>query len=116
LYAGIITWMTSGPPQDSPAFNRWLGKRLDEQVPLVFFAGLPVEDKLLLKRLGLERRAPPATQALTITYQDKSLLGAFEAPVQPRSRDLSAVSVLPNGPKASLLLTGEGGQTFTLSR
>ena len=113
LYAGIITWMTSGPPQDSPAFNRWLGKRLDEQVPLVFFAGLPVEDKLLLKRLGLERRAPPATQALTITYQDKSLLGAFEAPVQPRSRDLSAVSVLPNGPKASLLLTGEGGQTFT---
>jgi hypothetical protein len=113
LYAGIITWMTSGPPQDSPAFNRWLGKRLDEKVPLVFFAGLPVEDKVLLKRLGLNRGAPPGTQSLTVTYQDKSLLGAFEAPVQPRSRDLTAVSVLPKGPKAALLLTGEGGQTFT---
>ncbi|MHC8322390.1 bifunctional glycoside hydrolase 114/ polysaccharide deacetylase family protein [Pseudomonas sp. GB2N2] len=113
LYAGIITWMTSGPPQDTPAFNHWLGKRLDEKVPLVFFAGLPIEDQVLLKRLGLNRAAPTGTQALTITYQDKSLLGAFEAPVQPRSRDLTAISVMPKGPKAALLLTGEGGQTFT---
>jgi len=112
LYAGILTWMTSGTPQDSQAFNRWLNKRLDEQVPLVFFAGLPVEDKVLLKRLGLERSAPPATQALQITYQDKALIGAFEAPVQPRSRDLTAISLLPKGPKAALLLKGAGGQEF----
>ncbi len=112
LYAGVLTWMTSGAPQDSQVFNRWLNKRLDEQVPLVFFAGLPVEDKVLLKRLGLERSAPPATQALQITYQDKALIGAFEAPVQPRSRDLTAISLLPKGPKAALLLKGEGGQEF----
>jgi len=112
LYAGIITWMASGPPQDSAAFNRWLSKRLDEQVPVAFFAGLPVEDKMLLKRLGLSLGAPAGTQALTITYQDKSLIGAFEAPVQPRSRDLNAISLLPQGPKAALLLTGKNGQTF----
>ncbi|QVW24048.1 bifunctional glycoside hydrolase 114/ polysaccharide deacetylase family protein [Pseudomonas hormoni] len=112
LYAGIVTWMTTGPPQDSSAFNRWLGKRLDEQVPLVFFAGLPVEDSGLLKRLGLSRSLAPGTQAVTITYQDKSLIGAFEAPVQPRSRDLTPVSVLPNGPKAALSLTGKSGQTY----
>jgi uncharacterized protein (TIGR01370 family) len=113
LYAGVVTWMTSGPPQDSPAFNRWVSARLDEHVPVVFFSGLPIEDKLLLKRLGLKRDAPPGTQVLTITHQDKALLGAFEAPVQPRSRDLTAVSVLPNGPKAALSLTNAGGEVFT---
>ena len=112
LYAGVITWMTSGPPQDSPAFNRWINARLDEKVPVVFLAGLPVEDKLLLKRMGLKRDAPPGTQVLTITHQDKALLGAFEAPVQPRSRDLTAVSVLPNGPTAALTLTNEGGDIY----
>jgi hypothetical protein len=112
LYAGVITWMTSGPPQDAPAFNTWIGKRLDEQVPVVFFSGLPILDPLLLKRLGLTREAPIATQALSITYQDKALIGAFEAPVQPRSRDLTAISLLPKGPKAALLLTAADGQTF----
>ena len=37
--AGVITWMTSGPPQDVAAFNRFLNARLDEQVPVVFFSG-----------------------------------------------------------------------------
>ncbi|MET0776828.1 MAG: bifunctional glycoside hydrolase 114/ polysaccharide deacetylase family protein [Pseudomonas mandelii] len=112
LYAGIVTWMTSGPPQDASAFNSWIGKRLDEQVPVVFFSGLPIQDPLLLKRLGLNRSAPIGTQALTISYQDKALIGAFEAPVQPRSRDLTAISLLPKGPKAALLLTTADGQTF----
>ena len=112
LYAGIITWMASGTPQDSAGFNRWLNKRLDEKVPLAFFASLPIEDKVLLKRLGLNLSSPPGTQTLNITYQDKSLIGAFEAPVQARSRDLSAISVLPQGPKPALLLTGKNGQTF----
>jgi hypothetical protein len=112
LYAGIITWMASGPPQDGATFNRWLGKRLDEQVPVVFFAGLPTEDKVLLKRLGLNLLGPAGTQPLSISYQDKALIGAFEAPVQPRSRELTAVSLLPQGPKAALLLTAKDGQTF----
>jgi len=113
LYAGIITWMASGAPQDGPKFNRWVNNRLDEKVPLAFFGSLPIEDRVLLKRLGLNVAAPVGTQALTVTYQDKALIGAFEAPVQPRSRDLSPVSVLPKGPKAALLLTGQGGQTFS---
>ncbi|MGE8188246.1 endo alpha-1,4 polygalactosaminidase [Pseudomonas sp. NPDC086278] len=113
LYAGVITWMTSGPPDDAPAFNSWIAKRLDEQVPVVFFSGLPIQDPLLLKRLGLNRSTPISTQALSITYQDKALIGAFEAPVQPRSRDLTPISLLPKGPKAALLLTAADGQTFT---
>ena len=112
LYAGIITWMGSGPPEDAPAFNRWLSKRLDEKVPVAFFSSLPVEDRVLLKRLGLSLSPPAGVQPLTITTLDKTLLGAFEAPVQARSRELSSVSVLPQGPKPALLLTGKDGQTY----
>lgn len=112
LYAGIITWMGSGPPEDSSVFDRWLTKRLDENVPVAFFASLPTENRVLLKRLGLTLAPPPGLQTLTIATQDKTLIGAFEAPVQPRSRELSAVSVLPQGPKPALSLTGKNGQTF----
>lgn len=112
LYAGIITWMGSGPPEDAPAFNRWLSKRLDEKVPVAFFSSLPVEDRVLLKRLGLSLSPPAGVQPLTITTLDKTLLGAFEAPVQARSRELSSVSVLPQGPKPALVLTGKDGQTY----
>ncbi|MBZ9783329.1 bifunctional glycoside hydrolase 114/ polysaccharide deacetylase family protein [Pseudomonas sp. REP124] len=112
LYAGVITWMTSGSPQDAAAFNRFIVARLDEHVPVVFFSGLPIEDRVLLKRMGLTREAPPGTQTLTITHQDKALVGAFEAPVQPRSRDLTAVSVLPKGPTSALSLKNAAGETY----
>ena len=36
--------------------------------PLVFFAGLPTEDKVLLKRLGLETRVPNAGALLSGAY------------------------------------------------
>ncbi|VVP70838.1 hypothetical protein PS918_01076 [Pseudomonas fluorescens] len=113
LYAGIVTWMTYGPPADSKAFNGWLNKRLDENVPLVFFASLPIEDSALLKRLGLNLSAPLATQAMTVSYQDKSLIGGFEGPVQPKTRGLSNISVLPDGPKPVLSLNSADGQTVT---
>lgn len=112
LYAGVLTWMTYGPPADSKSFNRWLNKRLDEQVPVVFFASLPIEDATLLKRLGLNLGAPIGTQALKVTYQDKSLIGAFEGPVQPKTRGLAAISLLPDGPKAVLSLSTADGQTL----
>ncbi|MGY2184771.1 hypothetical protein D3C81_238240 [compost metagenome] len=112
LYAGVITWMTSGSPQDAAAFNRFISARLDEHVPVVFFSGLPIEDRVLLKRMGLTREAPPGTQTLTVTHQDKALVGAFEAPVEPRSRDLTAVSVLPKGPTPALSLSNAAGETF----
>ena len=113
LYAGVITWMASGPPQHAPGFNHWLNRRLDEKVPMAFFGSLPIEDAALLKRLGVTVSTAINTQPMTVTYQDKALIGAFEAPVQPRSRDLSAVSVLPDGPKPALSLATQSGQTFS---
>lgn len=86
LYAGVVVWMTSGPPQDSRAFNGWIGQRLDEQVPLAIMAGLPIEDRALLKRLGLNLAAPGARGALRVLSQDKALIGGFEAPVVARTR------------------------------
>ncbi len=31
LYAGVVTWMTSGPPLASDAFDNWIAARLDER-------------------------------------------------------------------------------------
>lgn len=92
LYAGVMSWMTSGPPPNSQAFNTWLGKRLDEQVPLAFISGLPIEEKALLKRLGLTLGTKILQPSLHLISQDKSLLGAFEAPVELRTRELAAGS------------------------
>ncbi|VEF11098.1 biofilm formation protein PelA [Pseudomonas fluorescens] len=113
LYAGVVTWMTSGPPQDVATFNRFIKARLDENVPVAFLAGLPIEDAVLLKRMGLKRGATPGTQVLTVTHQDNTLVGNFEAPVVPRSRDLTALATLPDGPKVALSLTNAAGEVFT---
>ncbi|NBF02154.1 PbsX family transcriptional regulator [Pseudomonas sp. Fl5BN2] len=112
LYAGVVLWMTSGPPQNSRAFYSWLGKRLDEQVPVAIMAGLPIEDRALLKRLGLNLAAPTARAPLHVLSQDNSLIGSFEAPVVPRTRELTLVSLLPNGPKPALLLGDDKGGKF----
>lgn len=112
LYAGVVLWMTSGPPQDSRAFSQWIGRRLDEQVPLAIMAGLPIEDRALLKRLGLGLAAPGARGALQVLSQDKSLIGAFEAPVVARTRELTRVTLLPDGPKPALLLGDDKGGKY----
>ncbi|MCU1769348.1 bifunctional glycoside hydrolase 114/ polysaccharide deacetylase family protein [Pseudomonas protegens] len=112
LYAGVVLWMTSGPPEDSRAFYSWVGQRLDEQVPLAIMAGLPIEDRALLKRLGLNLAAPGARDALHVLSQDKSLIGAFEAPVVARSRELTRVSLLPDGPKPALVLGDDKGGKY----
>ncbi|NWC08361.1 endo alpha-1,4 polygalactosaminidase [Pseudomonas agarici] len=112
LYAGGVVWMTSGPPEDSRAFYSWIGKRLDEQVPLAIMAGLPIEDRALLKRLGLNPVAPGARESLHVLSQDKTLIGAFEAPVVARSRELTRVTLLPDGPKPALLLGDDQGGKF----
>lgn len=112
LYAGVVLWMTSGPPEDSRAFYSWVGQRLDEQVPLAIMAGLPIEDRALLKRLGLNLAAPGARDALHVLSQDKSLIGAFEAPVVARSRELTRVGLLPDGPKPALVLGDDKGAKY----
>ncbi|WP_223655261.1 bifunctional glycoside hydrolase 114/ polysaccharide deacetylase family protein [Halopseudomonas nanhaiensis] len=113
LYAGVVVWMTSGAPDDPYPLHAWLSARLDEGLPMAFMAGLPVDDTALLRRLGLRRSSEPVRPGLTITSQDETLLGAFEAPVVARTRGMVGLSLLPGGPTASLTLTGADGRTFS---
>lgn len=112
LYAGVLTWMTSGPPDNAAAFDAWLGARLDEQVPVVFMAGLPVNSAVLIKRLGLKLVKQASEPAYKVATHDKSLLGAFEAPLTVRNRDLIGVAVLPGGPTPALELKDQDGTSI----
>jgi len=103
LYAGVITWMTSGPPDDAAAFNQWLAKRMDESVPLAIMAGLPASNDGLLKRMGLRRVQSPAKGEVIVAYHDETLLGRFEAPVVVRTRDLVPLTLIDGGDAAAAL-------------
>ncbi|MFI8482330.1 endo alpha-1,4 polygalactosaminidase [Pseudomonas sp. NPDC078700] len=105
LYAGVITWMNTGPPVQSSEFNRWINQRLDEHVPLAFFMGLPIADPQLLSRLGLRLSTAVVSKNAKLVEYDKTLLGSFEAPVKMRTREFVPVSVLPNGPKPALTVS-----------
>jgi hypothetical protein len=104
LYAGVVTWMTSGPPNDAAAFDQWLGARIDESVPLAILAGLPVSDQALLKRMGLQRVRQEPKREVRIASRDESLVGSFEAPVVVRLRDLVPLTVIDDGADAALTL------------
>ena len=52
LYAGVVSWMNTGAPRDAQPFNAWINQRLDENMPLVFLAGMPIDNAVQLKRLG----------------------------------------------------------------
>ncbi|UTW06184.1 bifunctional glycoside hydrolase 114/ polysaccharide deacetylase family protein [Pseudomonas benzenivorans] len=111
LYAGAVLWMTGGPPANSAAFNQWLTARLDEQVPLAIFAGLPIDNDGLLKRMGLRRVAQPMRGKAELVGYDAETLGHFEAPLRLRTRALPALTVLEEGAEALLTLAdGEGRQ------
>ncbi|MGG6260337.1 endo alpha-1,4 polygalactosaminidase [Stutzerimonas stutzeri] len=113
LYAGVVTWMTSGPPEDSAAFDAWLAARLDEGVPLAIMAGLPVVDRTLLGRLGLRRVSKPAKPGVTILTQDASLVGGFEAPVTVRVRELVALDTIDGEAQAGLSLVDSEQRRYT---
>jgi hypothetical protein len=104
LYAGVVTWMTSGPPVDSSRFDQWLSARIDESVPLAIMAGLPVSDQNLLSRMGLQRVRQLAKREVRIASQDNGLVGNFEAPVVIRLRDLVPLNVIEGSATASLTL------------
>ena len=93
LYAGIVVWMTSGSPVDRDYFEDWLGQRLDEQVPIVFMAGLPTRNDSLLDRLGIRVRAQPIGKDAIILSHEPSLIGDFEAPLRVRARGLVPLTV-----------------------
>lgn len=110
LYAGVVTWMTAGVPDDDGALEAWLAARLDESVPLAIIAGLPVENQALLQRLGLRREDRQLQPGLKLLEHDASLLGGFEAPLVARSRDLLPLSLLEDGPRAALRLADQQGR------
>ena len=112
LYAGVVTWMTSGPPEDSAAFDAWLAARLDEGVPLAIMAGLPVVDRTLLGRLGLRRVSKPAKPGVTILTQDATV-GGFEAPVTVRVRELVALDTIDGEAQAGLSLVDSEQRRYT---
>lgn len=105
LYAGIVTWMTSGPPDDAAAFNRWLGARIDESVPLAIMAGLPITNDGLLKRMGVRRVQLPAKGEVIVTSHDERMLGRFEAPLVVRKRELVPLTLVQDGAVSALTLT-----------
>ncbi|MAB99820.1 MAG: PbsX family transcriptional regulator [Pseudomonadaceae bacterium] len=110
LYAGVITWMNTGPPVNSSVFNKWINQRLDEHVPLAFMQGLPIGDPQLLRRLGLQLSSAVISKSATLGSYDKTLLGSFEAPVKMRTRELASISVLEGGPKPALTVHAQDNQ------
>ncbi len=109
IYAGVVTWMTSGPPLASDAFDNWIAARLDEKVPVAFLAGLPTENDGLLQRLGIRRLSQKLKVKPSTETHDQALLGAFEAPLVIRVRDLPALTVLdPARVAPALKLKGDG--------
>jgi len=113
LYAGVITWMTSGSPAHAQAFDQWLVARLDEHIPLAIFAGLPTENDGVLKRMGLRFTSAPLSGQAEVVEHDATLLGSFEAPLVVRTRDLPALTVLQEGPRPALALKGAESRVFT---
>lgn len=113
LYAGVVVWVSSGAPVEPYPFYEWIAARVDEQLPIAFMAGLPIDDAALLRRLGLRRSGDPPRPGLSIAQHDATLLGGFEAPLVARSHGMAGVSVLPDGPTASLTLHDSEGRHFT---
>lgn len=93
LYAGVVVWMTSGAPEKRDIFEDWLNKRLDEQVPLAFFSGLPLDNDSLLSRLGIRTLSQPIADDAVLESHDAALVGGFEAPMRLRTRELPALTV-----------------------
>ncbi|MGG2399139.1 bifunctional glycoside hydrolase 114/ polysaccharide deacetylase family protein [Pseudomonas sp. SH1-B] len=105
LYAGIVVWMTSGSPVERDYFEEWLGQRLDEQVPIAFMSGMPTENDSLLARIGIRPRSQPIASDAVLLSHDDSLIGAFEAPIRVRTRDVPSLTVIdPERTQAALSL------------
>lgn len=112
LYAGAVVWMSSGSPPDPYAFNQWIHARLDENFPIAFFSGLPVDDPALLRRLGVRRSSEPPRPGLKLKEYDASLIGHFEAPLKLRARGMLGVSLLAEGPSSGLTVIEPDGREF----
>lgn len=86
---------------------------LDDKLPLAIFAGLPVDDPALLKRLGLRQGNEQVRSGGRVVEHDAALLGGFEAPIKTRTRGLLPVTVSEGGPAAKVLIEDGAGRTYT---
>lgn len=111
LYAGVVIWMTSGAPADANDFNQFVRARLDENVPLVFFGGMPIENAGLLARLGV-RKGASEPASLTIRQQDETLIGNFEAPLRVSRRELTPLQLTNSEVVPGLTLSDDSGRSL----
>jgi hypothetical protein len=114
LYAGVLLWMTSGPPTNAAQFERWLLAQKAQGVPLAFIAGLPITQERTLTALGLELKNRKITVPLQLQLKDTSLFG-FEAPVTLRTRNLTPLRIKAEQVTPLLQLSGAKGQLWTVA-
>lgn len=112
LYAGIVSWIKSGPPVNSGPFYNWLQGRLEENIPIVFFGGMPIENAALLQRLGLRKRSGDVSKKLGVDQYSKQLLGHFEAPLRVRTRGLQPLLSTNDENQVVLQLSDPLGRTY----
>lgn len=112
LYAGVISWITSGPPVNSGAFYAWINQRLDENIPVVFFGSMPIENAALLERMGLRQKAAVAGKKMAIDHYDGQFLGHFEAPLRALGRDLYPLFSFDENNKVLLQLSDADGKIY----
>lgn len=113
LYAGAVIWMTAGAPEQSGKFNKWINDRLDEEIPLAFFQGLPVDDAAILNRMGLQRNGNQPISGVRVVSHDATLIGDFEAPMVPRGRGLAAIGKQADAGTAALVVADDAGREHT---
>lgn len=112
LYAGIISWMTSGPPSDSSAFHVWLNERFDDNIPVVFLGSIPIENTALFERMGLRRRSGETSKQLSIDHYAEHMLGHFEGQLQVRTRGLQPLLSTHDSNQVLLQLSDPQGKVY----
>ncbi len=110
-YAGIISWLDS-EPANPRHFQQWLGKQLDDRVPLLFMNSLPLSDPLLLKRLGLGRVPAGIKKPVTVTRIPADT-ETFEADIKPRIRGMAPLVSQDDGHNVWMEVLDAKQQVFT---
>ncbi|WP_263080820.1 endo alpha-1,4 polygalactosaminidase [Endozoicomonas sp. Mp262] len=108
-FAGVINWINQEPANPAE-YQRWLGKQLEQKVPILFMGIMPITDTQLLKQLGLKRLDSELNKPVKIT-QKSPFAGEFEAPiVRAMIRGLPLLSNKSKTSQPWITLKGSKGQ------
>ncbi len=110
LYAGVVTWLQDGSFSHFKLFEQWLAEQLDNQIPLVVFNSLPLQNTRLLAKLGLKRLQQPLQKPLSIATQVPHI-GHYEAPIKLKIRDIPGITNARKKNTPWLSLQGAKGNT-----